>query len=169
MILKKILPALALLLILAAAAGAQTAAPVLTPIGAQTVDEGTPLSLHITATDADATIPVLSTSTTQPGMVFVDSLNGAGSLVWTPDFTQSGVYQLTFYAADAVTPDIDSEVVTITVNNVNQPPVLAAIGPQTVDENTLLTVSVSATDADGTTPTLTTSTPTDRRSFHRQW
>ena len=155
--LKKILPALALLLILAAAAGAQTAAPVLTPIGAQTVDENVLLALHITATDADLTTPVLSTSSLQPGMVFVDSLNGAGSLTWTPDFNQSGVYNLTFYAADAVTADIDSEIVTITVNNINQAPVLSAIGPQTVVENTLLTVPVSATDPDATTPILTTS------------
>ncbi|MBI5266758.1 MAG: hypothetical protein HY851_05945, partial [candidate division Zixibacteria bacterium] len=46
---------------------------------------------------------VLLTSTLPPNAVFVDSLNGAGSFTFTPDFTQAGPYSITFLAADAVT------------------------------------------------------------------
>ncbi len=138
-------------------------APVLAAIGAQTVDENTLLTVAVSATDADGTTPTLTTSTPPTGAAFTDNGNGTGSFTWTPTFAQSGVYSVTFYASDGVATD--SEVVSITVNNVNQPPVLAAIGAQTVDENTLLTVAVSASDADGTTPTLTTSTPPTGAAF----
>ena len=42
----------------------------------------------------------------------------------------------------------DSETITVTVNEVNVAPVLAAIGDKTVDELTLLTFTATATDAD---------------------
>ncbi len=130
-------------------------APVLAAIGPQTVDENTLLTVPVSATDPDATTPALTTSLLPTGALFTDNGNGTGSLTWTPTFTQSGVYPVTFYASDGTA--IDSEVVAITVNNVNQAPVLAAIGPQSTSENVLLSFGVSAADPDGTTPTLTTS------------
>ncbi len=138
--------------------------PVLASIGSQNVDEGANLNFGVSATDADGTIPVMTTSTLPTGAVFVDSGNGAGSFDWTPDFTQSNTYNVTFYATDDSSA-VDSEVVTITVNNVNQTPVLAAIGSQNVDEGVNLNFGVSATDADGTTPVLTTSTLPAGASF----
>ncbi|HRK34088.1 MAG TPA: Ser-Thr-rich GPI-anchored membrane family protein, partial [Candidatus Hydrogenedentes bacterium] len=48
----------------------------------------------------------------------------------------------------------DTETISITVVNVNREPVLGAIGNKSVDENALLQFSVTATDPDGTTPTL---------------
>ncbi len=145
-------------LLLAAGAAAQTAPPVLDPIGAQSVNENVSLNFGVSASDADATIPVLSTSALPTGATFTDNLDGTGSFAWTPDFTQASEYSVTFYAADAVTADIDSEIVSITVNNVNQEPVLAAIGPRSVAENANLNFGVSASDADGQALTLTTST-----------
>ncbi|MCH7948677.1 MAG: tandem-95 repeat protein, partial [candidate division Zixibacteria bacterium] len=129
--------------------------PVLSAIGAQSVDEGQNLNFAVSATDADATTPTLSTSALPAGAVFVDSGNGNGSLSWTPTFAQSGVYSVTFYATDGVATD--SEVVAITVNNVNQAPVLAAIGNKTVDEGQNLNFTVTSSDPDGTIPVLTTS------------
>ncbi|MCH7947634.1 MAG: tandem-95 repeat protein, partial [candidate division Zixibacteria bacterium] len=129
--------------------------PVLDPIGAQIVDEGINLSFGVSANDADGTIPTLTTSTLPTGATFVDNANGTGSFDWTPDFTQSGAYNVTFYASDGIATD--SEVVSITVNNINQPPVLATIGAKSVAELSNLNFGVTSTDPDGTTPSLTTS------------
>lgn len=132
--------------------------PVLATIGPRSVNEGVNLNFNVTATDADGTTLTLSATTPLPtGATFTDNGNNSGTFNWTPTFTQSGMYNVTFYASDGV--DTDSEQVVITVNNVNQPPVLAAIGPQLVNENANLNFNVSATDADGVTPTLTTSSP----------
>ena len=43
----------------------------------------------------------------------------------------------------------DFETVTITVGNVNRPPVLGAIGAKSVNENQALTFTATATDPDG--------------------
>jgi phage I-like protein len=132
--------------------------PVLASIGSRNVNEGLVLSFGVSATDADLAIPVLSATNLPPNASFVDNLNGTGQFTFSPNFTQGGIYLVTFFANDAVTPDVDSEVVIINVANINQPPVLAAIGARSVTEGNLLTVSVSASDGDGTTAVLTTST-----------
>jgi len=110
------------------------------------------LSFRITASDADGTTPELLITGLPTGAVFTDSANGAASFVWTPDFTQSGSYPVTFSANDGA--DTTTEIVTITVNNVNQVPVLDAIGDQSTDENVELSFRITASDADGTTPEL---------------
>ena len=61
---------------------------------------------------------------------------------------------------------VSEEVVTITVSEVgNQTPLLSVIGSQSTTEGTLLGFSVSATDADGTTPVLTASPLPSGASF----
>ncbi len=47
------------------------------------------------------------------------------------------------------------------------PPVLNPIGAQSVNENLLLSFTVSASDSDLTTPVLTTSTASHRRRVYR--
>ncbi|MCB2230188.1 tandem-95 repeat protein [bacterium] len=151
---RQVFALLFVLAVFAVGASAQTAAPVLDPIGAQSVDEGQTLNLTITASDADATIPTLTTSTLPSNATFTDNGDGSASFSFTPDFTQAGSINLTFYANDIVTADIDSEQVVITVNDINQAPVLAAIGARSVDEGQQLQFTVSASDADGTIPAL---------------
>ena len=57
---------------------------------------------------------------------------------------------------DDGTPKLsDSETITVTVNEVNVAPVLGAVGDQSVDEQTLLTFTATATDADLPANTLT--------------
>ena len=65
---------------------------------------------------------------------------------WTPSFTQSGPYSVTFTVTDGTAPV--SETVAITIANTNRAPVLASIGPKSGAEGSLLTFTVSATDAD---------------------
>ncbi len=127
--------------------------PVLAAIGPKSVNEGVNLAFNTSASDPDATIPVLSAVGLPTGATYVDSLNGRGRFTWTPTFSQSGVYNVTFIASDGTLAD--SEVVAITVNNVNQPPVLAAIGPKSVNEGVNLAFNTSATDPDATIPVLT--------------
>jgi len=131
--------------------------PILAPIGPQTTDEGVDLTFVVTATDPDGPSPALTTSTLPTGATITDHNDGTATFDWTPTFDQAGVYPVTFYATDD-SAAVDSEIVQITVNNVNRPPVLESIGPQTTDEGVDLTFVVTATDPDSTIPALTTST-----------
>ncbi|MEW5797279.1 MAG: putative Ig domain-containing protein, partial [Candidatus Zixiibacteriota bacterium] len=130
--------------------------PVLAAIGSKSTDEGVNLNFTVSATDADGTTPTITTSALPSGATFTSTGTGTETFDWTPDFTQAGPYTVTFYATDDSSA-VDSEVVTITVNQVNLTPVLAAIGSKSTDEGVNLNFTVSATDADGTTPTITTS------------
>ncbi|MFZ5981230.1 MAG: Ig-like domain-containing protein, partial [Candidatus Zixiibacteriota bacterium] len=132
--------------------------PVIAPINDTSVVEGGSLFLAVSATDADGEIPTLSASSLPTNATFVDNLDGTGDFNFNPDLTQSGTYNVVFKALDLAL-DVDSIVVQITVTETNQEPVLAAIGARVVDENTILNFTVTATDGDGTTPVLSTSTP----------
>jgi hypothetical protein len=121
-------------------------APVLDPIGSQVVDEGQTLEFGISATDPDLDAITLDTADVPLNAVFVDSGNGAGSFTFDPDYEQSGVYNVTFIASDGSLAD--SEVVQITVNDINRAPVLDPIGSQVVDEGQTLEFGISATDPD---------------------
>ncbi len=70
--------------------------------------------------------------------------------------SESGSYNVTFYATDD-SAAVDSEVVTITVNDAgNQLPILATIGAQSTNETVNLNFGVSSTDVEST-PVVTTS------------
>lgn len=132
--------------------------PVMTAINDTSVVEGSTLFLAVSASDADGEIPTLSASNLPTNATFVDNLDGTGDFNFSPDLTQSGVYDVIFKALDAAL-DVDSIVVQITVTETNQEPVLAAIGAQEVDEDVNLNFVVSASDGDGAIPVLSTSTP----------
>ena len=106
---KRIVFTLIILTAFAAIANAQTVAPILAPIGAQSTTEGTLLTFGVSATDGDATIPTMTTSTLPSGAGFSDNGDGTGTFTWTPGYTDAGSYNVTFYANDIVTADIDSE------------------------------------------------------------
>ncbi len=73
---------------------------------------------------------------------------------WTPTETQGPAsYAVAFAVSDGTASD--SEVVTITVGEVNVTPELAAIGAKSVAELTTLTFTVSASDVDEPANTLT--------------
>jgi hypothetical protein len=91
---------------------------------------------------------VYSASTLPAGATFT-----AGDFRWTPGADQVGPYSITFTVSDGQTEA--SEVVTITVQRSNAPPVLNPIGDRTVSANELLSFSLSATDADGDPITFT--------------
>ena len=118
--------------------------PVLQAIGDKSVDENVALTFTVNATDPNSE-PITYLVQSLPSGATLDSQTGDFS--WTPSYTQAGSYQVRFIASDDNSND--SETITITVSNVNRPPVLGAISDPSVDENDLLNISVSATDPDG--------------------
>jgi len=120
--------------------------PVLQAIGDKSVDENVILTFNITATDPEGDPITYSAQGLPSGATF-----SGQTFTWTPSYSQAGSYSVTFRASDG--NSMDSETITITVSNVNRAPVLGAISDQSVNENTLLSFSVNATDPDGQTLT----------------
>ncbi|RKX19402.1 MAG: hypothetical protein DRP35_07760, partial [Candidatus Zixiibacteriota bacterium] len=144
---------------------AQSFPPSLNSIGAQNTTENIQLTFGVSASDGDLTVPTLITSALPSGATFIDNGNGTGTFDWTPDYLQSGSYDVTFYANDIVTADIDSEIVTITVIEAgNQLPILTSIGVQSTTENINLNFDITASDIEST-PTFTTSVLPTGASF----
>ena len=121
--------------------------PVLSLIGARSVNEAQLLTFTATATDPDINALTFSAGNLPTGA----TLSPSGVFAWTPSFTQGGNYNVTITVTDNGIPaQSDFEVVTITVGNVNRPPVLGAVGAsQTATEGQLKTIPISATDPDG--------------------
>jgi hypothetical protein len=126
-------------------------APVLATIGDQTTDENVQLSIALTASDADDGDNVsFSISGGPVGAEFYDNGDGTADFFWRPDYSQAGSYPVTFTVTDNAIPAATAaETITITVNDVNRPPVLSAIGDKSVDENTELSFLLTASDPDG--------------------
>jgi hypothetical protein len=87
--------------------------PYLASIAPQTVQEGSRLEFIVQATDSDGVIPTISATNLPTNASAVDSGNGTLLFVFEPDFTQSGIYDVTFIAFDGRLTD--SQTVTITV------------------------------------------------------
>ncbi|MFO7812759.1 MAG: putative Ig domain-containing protein [Pelovirga sp.] len=117
--------------------------PVLEPIGAQELAAGENFNLIVNATDPDVDLGqhlTYSAVNVPSGAVFAPSTR---SFSWLPGNLQTGIHNVTFVVSDGSLQD--SEIVPFTVVSANEPPVLAAIGAQSVHENDLLQFSVSAT------------------------
>ena len=125
-------------------------APVLAAIGDQTVDELATLNFTASATDADLPANSLTYSLDATSLAAGMSINAStGEFIWTPTEGQSGSHSVTITVTDDGAGLLDDfETFTITVNEVNVAPVLAAIGDQTVNELSTLNFTASATDAD---------------------
>ena len=133
-------------------------APVLAAIGNQTVNEGATLSFTACATDADLPSQTLTYSLDAASLALGMTIDAnTGVFSWTPTEAQGGLTpSVTITVTDNGTGNLtDSETFTITVGDVNDAPVLAAIGNQSVNEGSTLTFTASATDADLPSQTLT--------------
>jgi streptogramin lyase len=128
--------------------------PVLTAIGNKAINEGSTLSFTITATDGDNDPLTFAAASLPSGAAFNASTR---TFSWTPAYSQSGTYPVTFTADDGY-GGTASETVNIVVNNKNRAPVLTSIGNKAIDESSTLTFSISAADADGDALTYAAST-----------
>ena len=142
------------------AVGHTNRAPILSSIGAKSVDEGQPLTFTVSATDPDGDALTYSAAPLPLGAGF-DTASGV--FTWTPEFNQAGSYNVLFTVTDGKLSA--SETITITAGNVNRPPVLAKIGDQSVNEGQTLSFTVSATDPDADPLTYTISNPPKGATF----
>ncbi|MFH2063584.1 MAG: putative Ig domain-containing protein [Pseudomonadota bacterium] len=121
--------------------------PVLNTIGSKSINENQTLNFTVTATDPDEDGISYTASDLPSGATLNQS---TGAFNWSTDYGDDGTYNVTFTAKDNGTPNqTDAETVTITVVNQNGPPELEPIGDKTVNENSLLSFTISATDPDG--------------------
>ncbi|MDP8239962.1 MAG: Ig-like domain-containing protein [Candidatus Hatepunaea meridiana] len=119
-------------------------------ISDQSTDEQEELSFSVTASDPDDgdRITLEASSNDLPeGWEFTDNGYGEGDFVWIPGKDDNGTYTVIFTVSDDEF-NVDTEV-TITVHDVNFPPVWDDISDQSTDEQERLSFSVSASDSDG--------------------
>lgn len=114
------------------------------------VVEGNLLQFQVTATDDDGD-PITYEA---EGDVFSSGANFSQitqTFSWTPNNQQSGVYEVTFIARDNK-GGLDSETITITVKNNNNPPVITVFTPPELQrlfvQGEVITFSVTVTDPD---------------------
>jgi len=94
-------------------AGLYNRPPELNPIGDKSVDESSMLTFQISAADPDADSLTYSASNLPDGASFDP---GTRIFSWTPTYSQSGTYGVTFTVTDTYGSS-DSETITITVDD----------------------------------------------------
>jgi len=119
--------------------------PALVAIGNKTVSEGQTLAFTVSGSDPDGNALTYSTGTLPSGAAFDPAMH---VFTWTPGFDQAGSYTVPFTVTDSGGLSA-SQSITITVLNVNRPPVLAPIGNKTVSVGQLLSFTISGSDPDG--------------------
>ena len=131
-------------------------APTLAAIVNQTVNELVQLSVTASATDQDlpAQTMTYSLNTAPLGMTINPS---SGQITWTSTEAQGpGNYNVTVRVTDNGTPALGHTTsFSVTVNEINVPPVLSPLANTNVNELTTLTLTNSATDIDIPVNTLT--------------
>ena len=126
--------------------------PVLDSIGDRTIDEDQLLTFDANASDADIPANGLTFDLIAgPSGASIDPSTGV--FTWTPTEAQGGNpssnYTFTVRVTDDGSPGLsDEEQITVTVNEVNSPPVLDAIGNQTGYWGNQFAFTASAGDSD---------------------
>lgn len=123
--------------------------PVLTPISSQTISEGTALTLTAAAADQDLPAQMLTFSLPEaPAGMTIDPVTG--TIAWTPTEAQGpAVHNVTVRVTDNGAPElVHTSSFTVTVNEVNRPPVLGAVPSAIIHVGTTFAVMLSATDPD---------------------
>jgi surface protein len=118
-------------------------APILSSIGNQVVDEDQEATFTVVASDEDSD-PItyrLDATSLAKGMTMNAS---TGVFAWTPDDIHIGTHAVTVTASDGTLND--TEVISITVNAVNDAPILALIGDLSANEDEEITFIVAASD-----------------------
>lgn len=116
-------------------------APVITPVSDKTVDELTPLTFTVVASDPDGA-PQTQTFSLDPSAPAGASIDAAtGVFAWTPTEAQGpGTYPIAVRVADNGSPPLSNSVsFTIFVNEVNAAPAVSADN-YSVNEDAVLTV-----------------------------
>lgn len=131
-------------------------APVLGTLADRTVNEGELISFTVQASDANLPPQNLTFSlgAGAPAGANVDAQTGA--FTWTPSEEQGpGSYQIGIIVTDSGSPPAAAAIsFAVTVNEVNQRPVLPPLADQVINQGGLLVFTVPASDADVPSQTL---------------
>ena len=129
--------------------------PVVAAIPNQTIDESNRLTLTVSAADADPDQTLTFSLVSPPNGASIDASNGV--FTWTPSEAQGpDVYTIIVRATDnASIPLSGTNAFTVTVNEVNLPPILTNIPPQYAGAGHTLQFTARASDADLPAQTLT--------------
>ncbi len=128
-------------------------APILTAPATANGEEGAPIVIAVQVSDPDSesigTLTAdLSGLPAESGATFTtDAGHRNGTLSWTPGFTASGSWPVTFHAGNALAAG--AATTTIQVTNVDRAPVIVVPATITVSEGQPLHVVVTASDPDG--------------------
>lgn len=139
--------------------------PVLDPISDKIGFENELLEFQITATDPDPNdVLSFSASNLPSGAVFDPN---TATFSWVPNFDQAENYpNVEFTVTDNGNPiELDTELITINIGNVNRAPVFTQVGSQTVDEGALLEFLVEAVDPDNNNIVLSQTNKPDSATF----
>lgn len=130
--------------------------PGLVPIGNKIINEAEPLTIRASASDPDLPPQTLVFSL-GPGAPPGATITAQGLFSWTPDETYGGSnVAVTIRVTDNGDPPMTtSETITITVLEVNSPPVWTPISNRVVNAGTPLSFMVTASDPDLPVQTLT--------------
>ena len=112
-----------------------------------TTNEDTPVTIDVLGNDYDVegdTLHAVVMNGPSHGSL---ALNLDGSLTYTPEANYHGLDRFTYTANDGST-DSNLAIVNLTVNSVNDAPVLAAVTDKNVSEGTTLSFTVTASDVD---------------------
>ncbi len=121
--------------------------PIISPLGPQSVDEGTPLSVQVSASDADLPAQAL-TYALGPGAPSGATISSNGLFRYTPSEADGpGQLLVPVIVTDALGASSTASI-SITVREVNQAPVIAPIASPTIEEHTTYNVLFSTSDAD---------------------
>ena len=118
-------------------------APVLSGISNIVVSEGGLIKIIAVANDVDRDSLTYNIDNTR-------FTNSNGNFTWQTNYTDEGVYYVNISVSDGTLTD--SQIVKITVNNVNEPPHINPIANITINEDSgfVNDILISATDNDGT-------------------
>ena len=132
--------------------------PILSSISDSSMNEGDTLNLPISSTDPDSDNISLSANNLPVFAAFTDNGDGTGSIRFVTDFTAGGVYpDIQVIATDNGTPSLtDTVLFTLTVGNVNRPPMLSSVSAQSMNEGDTLSLPISSTDPDSDNISLST-------------
>ena len=118
-------------------------APILSVIEDQSIDEDSDLTLQLLATDIDTEDLTYSASIDGNGSVSVVS----DVLTVTPNLNYNGDIEVSVTVSDG--QYIDTQSFTLSIQSINDAPVLSFIENQSIDEDNDLVISLSASDVDG--------------------
>jgi PKD repeat protein len=122
--------------------------PVLQTIADQSMDESATLTVPVSALDPERTLLTLSVSGLPAFASFTANSNGTGALVFTPGFTDAGIYPLTVSVTDGSLTTFST--FTLTVKDVNRRPTANAGGPYVAHEgDPVLLDGTGSSDPDG--------------------